>query len=153
MTAFDKYKDVQLLDATSTLEAKEAHLKANEKDVKAIVKEIKEFKRRNYYFIEPWENENLGQNKMYVILLREVRILSRKLCDEIAIGVDLKYKALSVFDELLIQSGGDSFAYIQATLRSPYMEHLTQTFFHNFGRIGINDYDDDLETHLTTGVL
>lgn len=44
----------------------------------------------------------------------------------------------------LDQNVSDNFYYPLATLSSPYMEHLIQSFFHNFGRIGIENLGRDV---------
>lgn len=40
----------------------------------------------------------------------------------------------------------DEFICSAATLKSPHIEHLIQQFFWNFGRIGVENHPDDLES-------
>jgi hypothetical protein len=125
-------------------------LKSHQKEVQMVLKEISEFKRRNFYILESW----VDRDEAFIILLREIRSISREFASELAGGCYLKEYPFKRYDDIahIETLTDDSFASIETVLDSPYMEHLIQTFFQNLGRIGISDYDQDIEERLFSKV-
>lgn len=107
---------------------------------------VDELVRQNltgYYFlpaVEPRQPE-----KGFVVLLREVRYLPRRLARLIAEGLDESvHRSLAKeTPELAMHLGRfhDGFAMPVGGLNSPSLEHLMQTFSLLFGRIGLDDPD------------
>lgn len=97
----------------------------------------------NYYVLESWDT-NDTKSDYVVVLLRDVRRLTFAMGKKIAKGLekvninenDWLYNDLNC-------NVNDDFYYPLTILSSPYMEHLIQSFFHNFGRIGIENLDRD----------
>jgi len=102
---------------------------------KTIINELISNKRKEYYLIPDWENEK----HYHIVLLREVQKMSYDISNSIAQGMyyhqltDLNWR-----DNL--QSKQDSEFLMPVTcINSPFIEHIIQTFFLNFGRIGVDE--------------
>lgn len=95
----------------------------------------------NFYILESWDS-NDTKSDYVVVLLRDVKHITFAMGKKIAEGLekdniiekDWLYNDLNPNVE-------NGFYYPLMTLSSPYMEHLIQSFFHNFGRIGIENLD------------
>lgn len=98
----------------------------------------------NFYVLESWDVSDTKSDYV-IVLLRDVRRITFPIGKKIAKG--LEKDDLIETDWLnndLDQNVSDNFYYPLATLSSPYMEHLIQSFFHNFGRIGIENLERDV---------
>lgn len=118
---------------------------------KTIFKELKENKFKDYYLLESWNSEN----EYYVVLMREIGSIDFNLALRISKG--LLGREITEIEKLsndISVKNQDCFIYTIATLKSPFIEHLIQQFFLNFGRIGIQDHlngiENDFHTLLTT---
>lgn len=111
---------------------------------KGIFKELKENKIKQFYLLEDWNN----QTEYHVVLLREIRKLTFSLAEKISYGVHLS--ELSSFElrgnDISPDHSINDFLSSLATLKSPHIEHLTQQFFWNFGRIGVENHPENLES-------
>lgn len=95
----------------------------------------------NFYILESWNIDDTKSDYV-VVLLRDVRRITFTMGKEIAKGLEknnITERDWSYND--LNPNVDNGFYYPLVTLSSPYMEHLIQSFFHNFGRIGIEDLD------------
>lgn len=121
-------------------------LKALEKNCKNVIAEILSFKRRNYYFLEHWcfPNEHL------VVLLREIRSISSTYAQQLSKGCKIADIKEHRYNEITYDK--EAFSFVQAEMNSPYIEHLIQSFFHNIGRIGIEDYRDIFANNLSNAI-
>lgn len=128
-------------------EQKVALLKENSKLVKGVINEIAEFKRKTFYFLEPW-SKDLSE-PVFVVLLREIRSISQKYAMDLSEGCYLNGRHIERYDDVrLVSADEEIFASVESLVNPPFMEHLVQTFFYNFGRIGIQDYDTRLDSFL-----
>ncbi|WP_140868278.1 hypothetical protein [Myxococcus xanthus] len=111
-----------------------------------IVRETVHQQLSGYYFLPQIEPNE--QQVGYVVLMREVRHISRELATRIAYGIDKAQYAemqackITPADELSM--GLDDFSYCLGRLDSPVIEHLMQSFSLLFGRIGLPDPDADI---------
>lgn len=98
----------------------------------------------NFYVLESWDTSDT-QSEYMIVLLRDVRRITFSIGEKIAKG--LEKDDLGESDWLnndLDQNVSENFYYPLTILTSPYMEHLIQSFFHNFGRIGIENMERDV---------
>ncbi|MCW5922601.1 MAG: hypothetical protein KIS77_09665 [Saprospiraceae bacterium] len=111
---------------------------------KSVFKELKENKIKEFYLLESWETNS----EYYVVLLREIRKLTYSLANKVSRGVYQYEISESDFsnNDIARKPEGDEFVYSTATLKSPHIEHLIQQFFWNFGRIGVENHPEDLES-------
>ena len=100
-----------------------------------------------YYFLQSVEDD--GDEQGYVIVLREVNNLTRRLAQKIANGLD-KDEAKSIPESTVLNFGNELFAMPIGELKSPVVEHVLQIFSNLFGRIGVDDppkaYLDSIST-------
>lgn len=120
----------------------------NWKDNRSLIKELIAGNNSAFYLIEDWDNPS----KFKIILLREVRRLKFELALGLKNGVD--EHSLSGQDWIkndLSRSHDSSNLYCTiAKITSPYIEHLLQSFYYNFGRIGVDDFVDNLDESILT---
>ena len=101
-----------------------------------------------YYFLP--EVDPKGKSGGFVVLLREVRHLPRRIAQGIADGLDK-----DAFGDVAGNEHADvlsfeahDFAQPVGLLRSPEVEHLMQLFTNLFARIGVEDVDKSLISSL-----
>ena len=124
---------------------KKQMIKEYPKISQSIFKELRENRFKEFYLMESWEEES----NYKIILSREIGALSLEFAQKIAKGIhgstiqqaDLKFSSIDNINS-------ESFICTLATLKSPFIEHLIQHFFLNFGRIGIEDHRKTLESEL-----
>lgn len=142
-------RDLELLDKVIKSEPQEnvismladKYNKIRDKITSELVKQH----LNGYYFFDSIDQDNdLG----YVVLLREIRHISRDLIQMIANGLESK-----TYDELcdrrydwkgrLVFNLEIDMAMPVSKLRSPNLEHLLQSFSMLFGRIGLTDVQEE----------
>ena len=111
----------------------------------SIFKELKDNKFKEYYLIEDWAHES---QDYYIVLMREIERLDYDLAVEITKGLYFSQLTNEQLNRNNLLNPADEFLYSVAILNSPFIEHLIQHFFLNFGRIGIQDHSRDLELNL-----
>jgi len=111
---------------------------------KSVFKELKENKIKEFYLLESWETNS----EYYVVLLREIRKLTYSLANKVSRGVYLYDITENEFsnNDIARNPKVDEFVCSTATLKSPHIEHLIQQLFWNFGRIGVENHPEDLES-------
>lgn len=112
-------------------------IKSNFKIRDIILKDIKDGKDRNYHLIEDWNEKG----KYVVVLLRDVRRITSSLADKLSKSV-FEGEVLEHEwgkNDLKMKNDSENILCIEAQLKSPFIEHLIQLFFYNFGRIGVDD--------------
>lgn len=104
----------------------------------AIFKELRDNRFKEFYLLEKWNSD-----KDYaVVLMREIGSIKWELAHHFSRGIYGKSLAEDLKDlNSVAKIEEDSFLQTQATLKSPFIEHLIQHFFLNFGRIGIEDHE------------
>lgn len=132
--------------AISSAPASRASLQVAESMPKIRDSLLKELVHQNlggYYFLS--RVEPAGEDTGFVVLLREVQVMSRELAAAVADGIDAKQLAdsptLAASRPLALDIGPGELAMPIAILRSPHIEHLMQTFSYIFSRIGLPDPD------------
>ncbi len=109
----------------------------------ALVRELVHQKLGGYYFLNRIEPD--GDDKGYVVLLREVQIIPRMVAHAVGKGVDFRQYAEMCNDEPSLRGRldieRDDLAMPVGMMRSPNLEHLMQSFSLLFGRIGLEDPD------------
>lgn len=103
----------------------------------SIFKELRENRFKEFYLLERWDN----CKEYVVVLLREIGSIDWIIANQISKGIwynqlNNEQRKVNSFSNL----NEDSFLQTLATLKSPFIEHLIQHFFLNFGRIGIEDH-------------
>lgn len=120
-------------DPNSTIDLLKKYAKLKD----SILKDIKEGKDKNFHLIEDWNEKG----KYRVVLLRDVRRITFKLAEKISNSIfeseisDEEWKR----NDIKTTNIPDTIICIESQLKSPFIEHLIQLFFHNFGRIGVED--------------
>jgi hypothetical protein len=106
-----------------------------------LIRELVHQRLAGYYFYDRIEPS--GDNCGHVVLLREIRMMSRATAECLAGGLDAKQaealRAVEPRVETSLRVGPDDFAMPIGIVSSPYLEHLMQTFAMLFGRIGLPD--------------
>jgi hypothetical protein len=103
-------------------------------------------KVQDFYFLDDVEgirgSTQNHQTSGFVVLLRDVRSISRELAFSIAVGIDEhQLDLLKINDQTAHQLvlDEDGYAYPTGELLSPFIEQLLQNFSILFGRIGTKD--------------
>ena len=116
----------------------------SEKEGESLLKEnIKRLVSDDYadfYLIEDWQSKN-SEHKFRVILLRTINTLSMDCALKLADGI-LEESASEKFfrDNMLAQSPGrELMYYVDAEIKSPFIEYILHRFANNFTRIGVED--------------
>lgn len=119
-------------------------IKSENVEAARIIRELCSNAIAEAYYISRVNPQEKGEG--YVVLLREIRHVPRKLAHAIAHGLDNSdYAALCARDS---RSSGriciphDGFAWPTGLLQSPYIEHLMQRLTILFSRIGVTDVTD-----------
>lgn len=109
--------------------------------VHAILKDLIYHRLAGYYFLPRLSAG--GKDEGFVVLLREVNHLPRRLAVRIAAGCDAADAELASRPDWLayVDFTLSDFAMPLGEIASPEVEHLLQTFSHLFGRIGLPDPD------------
>lgn len=105
-----------------------------------IIKELLEGRNKDFYLIEDW----IDTSKFRVILLREVNRISFSFAEKISKGIpeDEVTEEELYCNDINISREKDDLILIETKMNSPFIEHLIQSFFHNFGRIGVDNFED-----------
>lgn len=113
-------------------------------------------KNQNYYFIDSVEcvfgSESQGKKCGFVVILRDIRTISRELALEVMIGIDQeKLNILTHVHPTTYQLSidNDGYCYLTGELISPFIEQLMQRFSLLFGRIGTKDVPDIYISEIT----
>jgi len=101
-----------------------------------IIKEVVFSSNNHYYFLEGWS----GDDGFFIVLLREIRKVPMEIGEKISNGLIVESIPDSIKNKVDINFS-EELLYCEAKLNSPYIEHLIQMFFRNFGRIGVEDHD------------
>ena len=142
-TLLDHHQALEMQGSIISDSQKHQIISLYKKDVKNLIKEIRENRRKEFYILESWN----GDGNHYIVLLREVRRIKFEVAFRIKDGFfecnmpEEEYKQ----SDLLRTNDPLNLVCSQSTLRSPFIEHLLQCFFANFGRIGVDDYPIKLE--------
>ena len=107
--------------------------------VGSTIKELVHQKLSGYYFLPAVEVDALQTG--FVVLLREVAHLPRRLAQLVAEGLEAAHHELAENTEwgVHLSFANSDFAMPIGELMSPHVEHLLQTFSFLFGRIGLPD--------------
>lgn len=91
----------------------------------------------SFYLLESWNKED----DYYVVLLRDIRCIKKDIFFTIGQGILYDNITDDIYNknDLKRLSNQDEMIFVETELCSPYIEHLIQMFFHNFGRIGIDE--------------
>jgi hypothetical protein len=105
---------------------------------------------KDYFLIESW-NDN---KSFFIVKLRDIRKINFELVQEIAKGLELnKYSKSQLQANDICPKESDTIVSFQTVLDSPYIEHLIQVFFSNFGRIGVEDFENSIVEELHNQIL
>lgn len=115
-----------------------------------IIKDVKEGKNSSFYLIEDWKDKS----NYRIILLREIKRITFEMANKISKGVsedeitedDLRWNDINKV------AMKDNLIYVETQMKSPFIEHLIQSFFHNFGRIGVDNMDNQAENNLISEI-
>lgn len=122
----------------------------DEKHYKKILKDLISNGIHGCYLIESWENVN----DFKIILLRDVRrmSLSTRFFYE-------QWQNRGIEDELFLRKNDVSDAAKQtdyyrivSCIKSPFMEHIMQSFSYNFTRIGVPSFDKGITQRLSSTI-
>jgi len=135
-----KTKTIDLLNDYFDIDKPEKTIEFIKKNIKlkeSIIRDIKEGKDRNFLLIEDW---NIKRNYK-VVLLRDVRRITFKFAEKISNSIFESEVTSEEWEKNDIKRSevSESIIFIEAQMKSPYIEHLIQQLFHNFGRIGVED--------------
>jgi hypothetical protein len=108
-----------------------------------LIQELLAYKLAGYYFLQRIEKG--GSDLGYVVLLRDIQIMSCSAASAIIKGMDnAEFGELCRMDPLLISRisvGSDDYLLPMGMLSSPKIEHLMQAFSLTFTRIGIQNIE------------
>lgn len=111
-----------------------------------IIKDTKEGKNSSFYLIEDWENKS----NYRIILLREIKRVTFEMANKISKGVP-EYEITEAdlrWNDINKVAMKDNLICVETQMKSPFIEHLIQSFFHNFGRIGVDNMGNETESDL-----
>jgi hypothetical protein len=124
------------------------------KQVKTIVKELSENKKKEYYLIEPFLNTTITVEELHhVILNRQIKKVEYELAVRITNGYVPDNDSKIQYPQSEVNfNDKNNFIVTLKTLKSPYIEHVMQQFMSNFNRIGVTDHTKDLHETLITKI-
>jgi len=111
--------------------------------LKTLIKDLVKGNVHSFYFIESWNDSDKYPYK--VILLRDVRRIRYDIAMKIAKGIfeeDMLQDEIRLND-LSSSENNDNIFYIHSQIKSPFIEHILQSFSYNFCRVGVEDLDTD----------
>ena len=90
-----------------------------------------------FYLLENWDSTD----EQYVVLLRDIKRIRKDIFFQIGDGImyDGVNDTIDEKSDLMKLTNDADMIYVEVELLSPIVEHLLQMFFHNFGRIGVED--------------
>lgn len=121
-------------------------VKENPRKIDEIIKRLSRHDVLGYYFFETL-SEGRGEDQGYVCLLREVGTLPKKVAEKLGSGLTYEeYRNISgdMYSGLGLTFKVDNFAMPIVQVNSPTLEHLLQSFGNLFGRIGVEDPEEDV---------
>lgn len=131
------YRQELLSDIFSSRKTRKHELYAiSEGSSTALIRELVLQRATGYCFI-PSIYES-GDESGYVILLREVKHLSRSAAAAVANGLEINVGA-SLANTYGLSFDHEAFAMPIGEISSPMVEHIMQMFSNLFGRIGVSD--------------
>ncbi|MEW5838800.1 MAG: hypothetical protein AB1717_08210 [Pseudomonadota bacterium] len=111
---------------------------------------------QNYHFIDSVEPsfgaEKKPQGCGFVVILRDIRAISRELALQLPNGIDSEMiSEIQNTDPTAFQLsiGEDNFCIPTGELRSPFIEQLMQNFSLLFGRVGVSDVPKTYVTEIS----
>ena len=120
-----------LISETISNDEKNTVLLKYEKIVNHILEDLVSNELSGYYILDLYSYK--------IVLLREVKSLSFDLAKTFCIGTDITSIQEDVIEKYdIYENPEDGFISAITKLKSPFIEHLLQQFFHCFGRIGID---------------
>ena len=152
------YKEASLAEKLSPFEWKKIP-KSIAKRITTEANQLLLGKMQDFYFIEDVEGVRGGaqvsQNLGFVVLLRDIRTISRDLALLVADGIDSQqFDNLKNNDQTIHQLAlnEDGFLCPVGELKSPFIEQLLQNFSILFGRVGTKEvpslYSERIQTLL-----
>lgn len=142
-TAMDTYVKTQQLRAAGDMrEERRLHLTANTATVDAVVKELSGNRLSGFYLLRDMPTLS-GDESNYVALLREIHHVPKKLTRDIVVGLSKEEWTVRGNDGVRCPrfAATDDLAAPVAKLKSPWIEHVMQSFTMLFARIGVVDND------------
>lgn len=116
----------------------------DEASYQAILQQCFQQKLAGYYFLPTVDPD--GSHSGYIVLLRQIYHVSRKVAPVVANGADARSIRAMFQDDpasyVRLDVSGDSFVMPIGQLISPYLEHLMQAFAMLYSRIGVPDLDN-----------
>lgn len=141
--------DEALAQNGSAFEKSEKFLKFFKKESEKIIDDLLGHRLPGYYFLE--EVDFYGSEKNgYIILLREMQTIPLNLGEAICNGLDEKSidNCIKPLIKRFLNLENDGCSMITGVLKSPEIEHLTQSFTHLFSRIGLDDFEESIGINL-----
>lgn len=135
MENYDKWLAVQNLEMKQILSEKSG-LKLLENEINRMVGHS----HGNFYLIEGWKSAS-DDLRFMVILLRDVKHLTWDCASALPNGILEEEKDEAFFMGNMLAKTPDKrqMYYVDAEIKSPFIEHILQRFANNFLRIGVDD--------------
>lgn len=119
---------------------KDIHTKYLNGFISSKMRDLVDNNLHSCYLLESWENDK----EFFVVLLRDVRRITRniflKISKELTVG-DINDVNILKHNDLVVAGDEEEFVCVQAQIKSPFVEHIIQSFFYNFGRVGVDRID------------
>lgn len=153
VSLLDKLECLQLIESVlskNTLYSREL-IQKYITDCDALVNDLIRGKLPEYYFINAVDTAVDGNDRSsggYVVLLRNMRILSPKTACKIIAGIEENDAKSDTVLMSTLTFAHEPICMVTGVLRSPDIEHLAQSFANLFVRIGIEDHEEQtIENH------
>lgn len=148
------YDEALLIDRIDLYDWKSLPKKSIGKELTAAAKDVVLNKNQEFFFIEKIDilsNQKTTTKLGYVVLLREIRSLSRHAALMLKKGLNANNILLDLKDDYCKSQFNLDFhemAFPISELNSPYIEQLMQSFSNLFSRIGVPDVDDSMHERI-----
>lgn len=115
----------------------------SKKDYKGVIKDLLRGDLHGFYCVEDWNVSGIEASGYKIIILRDVRPMSKSFALELNHGfIEDEYDHSELERNNFATSVKKETIYDVVTeIQSPYIEHILQAFSHNFTRIGVQDID------------
>lgn len=111
------------------------------------IKDLIDNKQAHYYLIEDWRTSN----EYMVVMLRDVKRLDFSFAENMEKGISEKIMVEEDFhrNDVCKTDAGTMVYKFQRVVKSPYLEHIMESFSKNFCRIGVDRIDESVLNDLT----
>jgi len=137
--------DIEQLQLPENAASLIARMSSNASIPQSFLRNLQANQLREYYLLDPLPNSH----EYLVVLMREIRHMDTRTARIISNGLNTLTNQKELERNNISHNAVDDVVFYHACLNSPYMEHMMQHFYSNYGRIGVEDHISTFPTDAT----